>query len=309
MMKSDMDRGKVKPTFFNELRCLGRNVERQTDSLKANPKTPVQNPQGVEKSVGQEAHGNRTPQLEDFGLSQGTLKFLESVAVVKRGPTNNAVQEKKPEPRRAHDPNIPSFFQHNGIITTPSLTRDLGIMDSTINHAALASPIISSQSSGDSWEFNKQPFPVSNLKFDENNGSGTTPQTPVLRTPGFREKFTNAQAHNNLTYSCAQSHEEQGYSHKRPVNVGLFKPATQSSVKGKLPVKDDGFPQSPELTYSLEEISEMTGVFKINPVAPPPPVLSSLQSGADKENATPPEPELLSERISRIKQADKIRTI
>ena len=46
---------------------------------------------------------------------------------------------------------------------------------------------------------------------------------------------------------------------------------------------------------ALQELSDMTGVFKINTsTAPAPP---TLLSGPGKENATPPEPEFLSDRI------------
>lgn len=58
-------------------------------------------------------------------------------------------------------------------------------------------------------------------------------------------------------------------------------------------------------SFHFQELSEMTGVFKINPLQPPP-LMSGIQSAANKENVTPPEPELLSDRFTRLRNETKV---
>ncbi|XP_045195272.2 uncharacterized protein LOC123550875 [Mercenaria mercenaria] len=248
---------------------------------------------------------NRTPRLEDAGISQDTLQYLNSLQKNKHH-TSTAM----PAVQKPVWSDVPSDFLHNGIICTPSLAKSLNadISYSTDLHSALASPVLFSAAKPMPAIEENLPDPSERLLFNTNQKD--SPATPVFRTPGIKQILTN---------TSGKEHESSKFhSSKRPVNVGLFKSDEKETwkpgFKEEVDVPDpmacinDGEPVEPELTYSLEALADMTGVFKIHPVRKSPthaihvkPFTAHADVVIDnKENATPPEPEMLIDRISKV---------
>lgn len=246
---------------------------------------------------------NRTPRLEEAGISKNTLEYLSSLQKNKRQPEKMAVAKPRPT--------IPSVFEHSGIICTPSLTKSLNpnMIYNPDLHAALASPVAFSTKKDDNL-----PGPLEQLKL--NKKPCDSPAEPVFCTPGIKQILTGSKPNSEFSNQTNLS--------KSHVIVGLFQsdvtngqtsvgrqPDTKSfTEEPRVPqLSSNSYsneePPEPELTYSLEALTEMTGVYMINSVTKHPTaakaVLPDHVSEDSKKNATPPEPEMLADRISRIK--------
>lgn len=244
---------------------------------------------------------NRTPRLEDAGISQDTLQYLNSLQ-------KNRHNTNRPDSQKPSWSQVPFEFQHNGIICTPSLARSLNadVSYSADLHSALASPVLMSTAKSMPVIEEDQSAHVESLQLNAN--ATKSPTSPVLLTPGIKQILSNT--HRKQDHSSSHAYD----SKKRQVNVGLFKSDEKKSgmktTQAEPLVPDltspcDEEPVEPELTYSLEALTEMTGVYRINPAMKPPSFNKALKSELvaveNKENATPPEPEMLTNRISRLK--------
>lgn len=263
-----------------------KSMEETENALPPVSKTVTNGPPPAED-------GSHTPKLEGRGLSNFTLEILKSA---NKKPVANApaptVDQRKPLP------SIPEYFQHDGIMVTPSLLGGRSCPDESIHgydlHAALASPVPPVLETPGIKQIQKNPEifpePKVNLPFDKN--SSDSPAVPVFQTPGIKQIA--------MVAPC-QSHGER----KKAV-VGLFKEEGVTGIKQEpvAPRLNTTYmieePQPPDLTYNLEDISEMTGVYSIVQKIPKAPEPLAERLLADKQNNTPPTPELLSERLSKL---------
>ncbi|KAH3739374.1 uncharacterized protein LOC127850338 isoform X2 [Dreissena polymorpha] len=271
------------------------------DAAEDTEKQLLKTPQTTSKSS--KPKEKRTPRIEDAGISQATLELLanfdKNAKLGTKTSTEDDGKKSRISSKRMYDDgDIPSAFRHNGILTTPGIYSDpkkFNDPDALCNHAVLASPVAPMYEDEDSDETT---FPsISSLKFEDKPSD--TPESPKLMTPGLKQ-FLNSMKKEEHHHGDRMDH----HASKRHVNVGLFQSEVKTELKAygnSFSAYSSGLPKSPELTYSLEALSEMTGMFRINPMPQAPTMPPSLQMTSNKENVTPTEPELLSSRIGRSK--------
>ncbi|KAL5009704.1 hypothetical protein ScPMuIL_012009 [Solemya velum] len=190
----------------------------------------------------------KTPKLEDFGVSHYTLQMMS--------------RSKKDRPMASDAMYVPSPFEHNGLVVTPSVlggrTLPLYTPDRSYFEGSPCPPIF--QTPGMT-----QIMKVPPLNFDDDTTYKSIPAPPVF-TPGFREihasnsKKTNQDNVNSKTAAP----DIYGGSTTKVLRSLTFNNEAPASQQSRLVESISMEPEEPEMTVSLEVLSEMTKSFSLN---------------------------------------------
>lgn len=298
----------------------------ECDDTKENeqPITPPPQEDNKHKKV-------KTPKPEDFGFSSYTLRAL------KRG--FNTIQQDITRPVPHSEARIPSIFNDDNFVSlTPSVFgRHVPFhtpgkyQDASPTYADFFTPLDKKVISTD--QKYASDFPKFNL--GEDNPSPTPPvfQTPGMNHLGKKENFEKSAPVSAFTsiqkapMNSPQVPVFQSESVKKMMDKSSVAMEKESSVKTSRAKLYDYMPQTPEFTFNIKKLREMSGFteepqfIKPDPLTrePVPPTLQykglgdadmtmpkDFQPLAERlghditSNITPPMPEMLSDRHSKF---------